>query len=159
MRFTKHSIFLILALFLNGCIVWSSSSVVVNTLVKEDKGLKIVTFMNHTPYVADFSVALAEHGFAVKPMPTQEQIIEFQRSKDKISVYNQATARFGLTLQARQTGVCAFTEYGIYNFTLMVTDIASNQIVLVLKQKGSDGPCTTVQPVWGTLARALSDNW
>ena len=159
MKLAKHGIFFMLVIFLNGCIVWSSSSVAVNTLVKEDKGPKIVTFMNNTPYLADFSVALAEHGFAVKPMPTQEQIIEFQRAKDKISVYNQAAARFGLTLQARQTGICAFTEYGIYNFTLMVTDISSNQIVLVLKQKGSDGPCTTVQPVWGTLARALSDNW
>lgn len=54
---------------------------------------------------------------------------------------------------------CAFTDFDIHYFTLMLTDIYTNQIVLVLKQKGSDGPCTTVEPVFGTLAKALGQNW
>lgn len=150
---------LLIASMFQGCIVWSSSPVAVNNLAKEVKGSKVVTFVSPTPYIADFTAALAEHGFTVRPMPTQQEIIEFQRAKNRIVTFNEATARYGLTLQARQSGVCAFTEFGIYNFTLMLTDITNNQVVMVLKQKGSDGPCSTVEPVWGTLAKALSENW
>jgi hypothetical protein len=136
----------------------SSSPVTVKNLISENKGQKLITFMSPTPYIADMSVALSEAGFTVKPMPTQQQIVELQGNK--ISKYNEAVARWGISLQAQYSGMtCAFTEFGIYNFTLMLTDITNNQVVMVLKQKGSDGPCSTVKPVFGTLAESLSNNW
>jgi hypothetical protein len=147
------------AVFLSGCVMLSSSPVTVNKLSNADKGSKVVTIMNSTPYLADMSVALAENGFKVKPMPTQQQVVEIQ-GEGKVAKYNEATTRWGITLQTQFSGMkCAFTDFDIHHFTLMLTDIHTNEVVLVLKQKGSDGPCTTVEPVFGTLAKALSENW
>jgi len=137
----------------------SSSEVIVKNLINESKGPKVVTFLGNTPYLADMSIALAENGFTVKPMPTQQQVIELQ-SDTKLAKYNQATTRWALSLQTKGSSFsCAFTDYNIYHFVLILTDISKNQVVMVLKQKGSDGPCTTVQPVFGTLSEALAENW
>jgi len=144
---------------LTGCIMMSSSEVIVKNLINESKGPKVVTFLGNTPYLADMSIALAENGFTVKPMPTQQQVIELQ-SDTKLAKYNQATTRWALSLQTKGSSFsCAFTDYNIYHFVLILTDISKNQVVMVLKQKGSDGPCTTVQPVFGTLSEALAENW
>ena len=149
---------LLIPVLLTGCVMLSSSEVAVKNLQKSEKGAKVVTILNNTPYIADMSVALSEYGFSIKPMPTQQQIIELQ--DNKLTKYNEAASRWWISIQTQSSGMtCAFTEHGIYNFTLILTDITNNQVVMVLKQKGSDGPCTTVQPVFGTLAKALSDNW
>jgi len=149
----------LIAWLLAGCVMMSSSPVTVSNLSKSEKGNKTVTFINKTPYIAEMSIALAENGFVVKPMPTQQQITELQ-SPSRIARFNEATARWGISLQTQHSGMtCAFTDFDIHHFTLMLIDIKTNQVALVLKQKGSDGPCTTVEPVFGTLAKALSDNW
>lgn len=144
---------------LAGCVMMSSGPVTVSNLSNPEKGKKIVTFLNKTPYIAEMSIALAENGFVVKPMPTQQQITELQ-NPNRIAKYNEATTRWGISLQTQYSPMkCAFTDFDIHHFTLMLTDIETNQVVLVLKQKGSDGPCTTVEPVFGTLAKALANNW
>lgn len=149
----------IVAITLTGCIMWSSSPVTVTKLSGAEKGPRVVTFMTPTPYIADMTVALVENGFVVKPMPTQQEILEIQGA-GKLAKYNEATARWGITLQTQFSGMkCAFTDFDIHHFTLMLIDIYMNQVVLVLKQKGSDGPCNTVEPVYGTLAKALAENW
>lgn len=149
----------LVAWLLTGCVMLSSGPVAVKSISKQEKGERIVTFLNNTPYVAEMSVALAENGFVVKPMPTQKQITELQ-SSTRIEKYNEATTRWGISLQTQYSGMkCAFTDFDIHHFTLMLTDIETNQVVLVMKQKGSDGPCTTVEPVFGTLAKALAENW
>jgi len=144
---------------LNGCVMMSSSDVKVKELSKVDKGEMQVTFLNNTPYIADMSIALSEYGFAIAPIPTQEQIIEL-RSDTLISKYNAASTRWGITVSTKGSGMtCAFTDYNIHHFTLMLTDITNNRVVTVLKQKGSDGPCTTVKPVFDTLAEKLAETW
>lgn len=155
----KHPLLFVMLIVLSGCVMLSSSPVTVNTLVKDEKGPKVVTFLTQTPYIADMSVALAEHGFTVKPMPSQQQVIEMQGA-GRLAKFNEATARYGITLQTQFSGMtCTFTDFNIHHFTLMLTDITTNQVIMVLKQKGSDGPCTTVKPVFPTLAEALDRNW
>jgi hypothetical protein len=155
----KNIFTIIFFALLTGCVMMHSSEVTVKNIINEQKGPKVVTFLNNTPYIADMSVALAENGFTVKPMPTQQQIVELQ-GNTIMAKYNEAVTRWGISLQTKDSGyTCAFTDYNIYHFTLMLTDITNNQVVMVLKQKGSDGPCTTVQPVFGTLSKALSENW
>ena len=143
----------------NGCVMLSSSNVEVKNLIKESKGSKVVTLLNNTEYLADMSIALAENGFIIKPMPTTQQITELQ-SSTKIAKYNEGSTRWGITVQTKGSPLkCAFTDYNIHYFTLTLMDLTNNQVVMVLKQKGSDGPCSTVEPVFGTLAEELSNNW
>jgi hypothetical protein len=148
----------ILLVQMTGCVMLSSSDVSVKNLSKETRGPKVVTILNNTPYLPELSVALTETGFSVKPMSSQEEITERQGNSER--KYNRATARYGITLQTYGSSMsCAFTDYNIYHFTMTVTDITNNQVLMVFKQKGSDGPCTTVKPVFPTLADALSRNW
>jgi hypothetical protein len=148
---------ILFSVLLYGCVTLSSSKVTVQILEKGDKGAKVVTFLDDTPYIADMSVALSEHGFKIKPMPTQQQINELK--SNKLAKYDEPVTRWGISIQTQYWGQCYLTDYAIFNFTLTLTDITNNKIVMVLKQKGSDGPCTTVEPAFGTLAKALSDNW
>lgn len=155
----KISIFSSISWMLSGCVMLSSTPVSVNILSKIDKKEKVVTFLNNTPYVADMSIALAKNGFEVKPILAQQQITELQ-NPHQIKKYNEAAARWGISLQTQHSGMkCAFTDFDIHHFTLILTDITNNKVILVLKQKGSDGPCTTVEPVFGTLAQSLAENW
>jgi hypothetical protein len=137
----------------------SSSEVSVKETMHVEKGVKQVTFLNNTPYLADMSIALSENGFEVMPMPTQQQIFEI-RNDTQLSKYNEASTRWGLTISTKNSGMsCALTDFNIHHFTLMLTDITNNKVVMVLKQKGSDGPCTTVKPVFDTLAQKLAETW
>jgi hypothetical protein len=159
MKLRLKIMMLIWASLLGGCIMLSSSEVSVKELVVVEKGDKRVTFLNNTPYLADMSVALSEYGFEVMPIPSQQQILEI-RNDTQLSKYNEAAARWGLTLSAKYSGgSCVFTDFHVYHFTLMLTDITNNQIVMVLKQKGSDGPCSSVKPVFDTLSQKLAEKW
>lgn len=155
---SRIALFVVVLASTTGCMM-SASKVQVSPLAKVDKGPKVVTFLHATEYIAEMSVALAEFGFAVKPMPSQQEILELQGA-GRLAKYNEASTRWGITLTAKDAGMtCVLTDSDIYYFTMMLTDITNNQIVLVLKQKGSDGPCTTIKPVFEALAEELAKNW
>ena len=121
-------------------------------------GPRTVTFLNATPYFAEMTEALADNGFTVKPMPSQQYVTQ-NEGGGKIEQYKEASTRYGLTLLAAPVAPCALTTHAVFDFTLVVTDIAKNQIVLILKQRGSNGSCTTIKPVFPTLSAALSNAW
>lgn len=147
-----------MGLLLTSCMM-SSGPVTTKQIRPGAKGDKVVTILNQTPYLSEMTVALAEYGFRVKPMPSQQFVTEKQ-GVNRVGQYNEASTRYGITLTAAPTSTtCALTDSGIYNFTLMVTDIQTNEIVSVFKQKGSDGPCTTIKPVFDTLAAAMAASW
>jgi hypothetical protein len=148
----------VVALLLGAC-MFSSSDVSVKAMSGGPTGPRVVTFLAATPYFIEMTEALAENGYTVKPMASQQYVTE-QEAPNKIGQYNEASTRYGLTLLAAPTSLtCALTSHAVYDFTLMVTDIARNEIVLILKQKGSDGPCTTIKPVFPTLAESLANAW
>lgn len=143
---------------LSACMM-SSSKVAVKSTAAAPTGPKVVAFLAPTPYLPEMTEALAEHGFTVKAMASQQYVTETQGA-GKVAQYNEAATRYGLTLTAAPTTLdCVLTSHSIYNFTLLVTDIQRNEIVLVLRQKGSDGPCTTIKPVFPTLAASLGNAW
>jgi hypothetical protein len=128
--------------FLPGCVVMTSGPVSMTQLQHESMGAKEVAFVAPTPYLADMTKALAAEGFKVMTDP------------------NPAGANWGLTMTARDLSTpCAFTPASILDFAVVVTDLHTGQVVATLQQKGSDGPCTTVQPVFPTLAAKLADLW
>lgn len=159
MQYTCRATVAILTAFLLGGCMMSSSSVKVSAMSGGPTGPRVVAFLNATPYFAEMTESLAENGFTVKAMASQQYVTQ-REATGKIGQYNEASTRYGLTLLAAPTSLtCVLTDHAVYNFTLMVTDITENKIVLILKQKGSDGPCTTVKPVFPTLAAALAKAW
>jgi len=87
----------------------------------------------------------------------ENKVLKIHKSKIKENIVQE---KWGIDLSTSDHPYqCALTEYNIHNFTLTLFDLNSNQIVLVLKQTGSDGPCTTIKPVFDTLASKLSEVW
>ena len=144
MKYFATVILLFIFIAQSGCVKLTSSEVGVKSPPARDKGPKVVSFMNNTPFTDEMRAALSDQGFVVKPMPSPQKIMELQDQSRSAPDY---------------IGHCARTEFSIYNFTLMLIDMTNNQIVMVLMQDGSDGPCMDIEPVFGTLAESLSHNW
>ena len=143
-----------LLLFVTGC-MFSSSGVSVNNFYDQTMGEKKVAIYD-TPYLAEMTNALLNNGFVVTPIPTDVKINELQNGQLDGSI-----TRWGISLQTKNHGdwVCVFTNSNILEFTLYVKDLSNNQIVMSLEQTGSDGPCSTIEPVFPTLASKLSERW
>ncbi len=158
MKWFKILIVAGLILNLSGCVTLSSGEVVTKKLGSFGESRKEVTILNSTPHLSDMTIALVNSGFSVKPMPSQKIITE--RSGDLTSQYNLVSTRYGLFLEVTPTRqICAFTDYRIVNATINIIDTRTNESVAILKQRGSDGPCTTVTPVFQTLADEMSRIW
>ena len=158
MKYFATGILLFIFIAQSGCVKLTSSEVGVKSPPARNKGPKVVSFMNNTPFTDEMRAALSDQGFVVKPMPSPQKIMELQ-DQSHSAPDNKATTRWGITLESNYIGHCAHTEFSIYNFTLMLIDMTNNQVVMVLMQDGSDGPCMDIEPVFGTLAESLSHNW
>ena len=111
-----------------------------------------------TPYAADLHVALGERGILVRPLARAgAATAAATQGGDGVAVYEPA--RYGVQLDQRFAMRCALTPNAIYDFTLSVVDIRANAVVVVVRQRGADGPCSTVKPVWPTLADAIARVW
>ena len=158
-RFRDVVLLAFINILISGCVYTSSGNVELVSMNTTPRADRTVTFINETPYITEMTIALSEHGFNVKPMPTVSEITKTMGS-DQTERYNKASARWGLRLVNTPTDVvCALTNHRWYNFTLMVIDIRQNENVFFLKQMGPDGPCTTAEPVFSSLASALSEQW
>lgn len=142
------------SLMLNGCMM-SSSEVTVNKFVNNDLGIKKVTVSDNS-YIAEMNSALIKSGFYVTPMPTQKELIALQSGE-----YDKEATRWIVKLETKSHGGydCVTSNSNILDFTLILKDMTDNQIVMTLKQTGSDGPCGTIEPVFDTLAMKLSESW
>ncbi|MDX2479063.1 MAG: hypothetical protein QNK24_01855 [Desulfuromusa sp.] len=149
----------LLSFIMTGC-MFSSGKVTVNNLKDEDKGPKKVFIENSTPYFVEMNESLKENGFTVMSQPTQVKLNEIQ-AKGAMSDNDESITRWGISLLTKTKGgwTCALTDSNILYFTLVLNDVSNNNSVMILKQLGSDGPCTTIKPVFPTLCKALSENW
>lgn len=153
-------ILLFIFITLPGCAKLTSSEGGVESLTERNKGPKVVSLLNNTPYSAEMKLALSKQGFVVKSMPSQQRVMELQdQTRIAIATDNEATTQWGINLEYKYIGPCANREFSIYHFTLMLIDMTNNQVVMVLLQDGSDGPCKDIKPVFDTLAESLSHNW
>lgn len=142
------------------CAKLTSTEEEVASPAERNKGPKVVSLLNNTPYSAEMKLALSEQGFVVKSMPSQQRVMELQdQTRIAIATDDEATTQWGITLEYKYIGPCANRKFSIYHFTLMLIDMTNNQVVMVLLQDGSDGPCTDIKPVFDTLAESLSNYW
>lgn len=149
----------IAAALISGCVTLSSGPVLVTRLGKMEAAARELTILNGSPYAGEMTLALSKIGFKVKPIASQETITE-QRSSTVSARWTQASTRYAMVVQIDGTRqICAFTDYRIVNATVQIVDVKSNETVAILKQRGSDGPCTTVDPVFNTLAEEIARLW
>jgi hypothetical protein len=149
----------VVILFLSGCVTISSSPVSVIKFSSVESTTRELTILNDTSYLGEVTLAFAKYDFKIKPMSSQEIITE---QKTPIILYQrkQSSARYGMIIQIDGTRqICAFTDYRIINATVNIIDIKRNENIAIFKQRGSDGPCTTVTPVFDSLAEEVVKLW
>lgn len=140
----------------SGCVTLSSGHVSVTKLGHIESGVRELTILNGSPYLGEMTLALSKFGFKVRPIAVQQAITE-QQTPTVSAQWKQAVTRYAMVVQVDPTRqICAFTDYRIVNATVQIVDVRSNETVAILKQRGSDGPCTTVAPVFDTLAEEIS---
>lgn len=147
----------LLVLALTGCATIKSDPVEVVKLKPLVPGARQVTIVGKTPYLAEMTIALAKNGIELKP-EASEETVSTQVRDGASSQRRMASTRYGLDIQFDPTRqVCLFTDHRLVNAKATVIDLTTNTAVAVVSQRGSDGPCSTVDPVFPGMAKAISD--
>ena len=111
-------------------------------------------------YEGDFTVALFQEGFKVKPIAITQTVTELE-TPTKLVEYKKAGYRYALKLSVSHDYgyACVFSRGHRVNVTMSVIDIGTNETLAIVKQTGPDQECPPLTPVWPLLARELSKMW
>jgi hypothetical protein len=98
-------------------------------------------------------LALAKKKFTVLKFASQETVIKSNDSKTESEIFDRAEARYAITAYYEQVDEMMIADTKKLNITLEVSDIKSNEVVLVIRKGGwSD-------KVFDELADELRKNW
>jgi hypothetical protein len=145
-------------LLFTACSGLSRGPVNVSKVAPIEAESRSLVLLSQTPYLADLAAELGVYGFRVKPLVRRGQgEVAATAGGGGLAIYEDS--KYGLQVDQRFDQACAFTSSSIYAFTVSIIDIERNEVVMVVRQTGADGPCTTVKPVWPTIAKAIAENW
>ncbi len=101
----------------------------------------------------DLRLALTKKQFTVLKFASQATVIKDSDDKTATEIFNRAEARYAITAYYQQIDEMMVSDKKKLNITLEVSDIKSNEVVLVIKKGGwSDR-------VFDELASELRKNW
>ncbi|MCT4627953.1 hypothetical protein [Halodesulfovibrio sp.] len=152
-----HKVFSIfMCLVLSGC----AAGLRVDQLAPIDTSSNEVVILNNTQWNTKMRRALSKEGFHVKHFSALKEI-ELSNNQRK-ETFNLADARYGLTLTPGSTvdrclggGAVKFGD-----FSVEVTDLKTNEMVLVVEQGGWTDFCFPMEgTLFKDLAAAIKTNW
>ena len=141
---------------LNGC----ATSLKVEKLQDFTPQSKTFVLLSTTQWDTKLRTDLSKKGFKVLRFASQNQVIAEGKDGEIARVFNEAAARYGLTFSWEGIDRCIYNSSRLINGTLEVTDIKTNEVLLVIEQGGWTGPCADPRGmVFEDLADALSKVW
>ena len=121
---------------------------------------KIIALTGSSRYDAKIRTALAKKGFKVLKWVSQQQVVSKGQDGELARIYNEATARYGLTFYWEFVARCAYNSTKQIDGTFEITDINTNEVLLVIENGGMTGACGQAGgTVFDGLAEALLQNW
>lgn len=137
---------------------------------KIDPNDKTLVLLNESKWSSNFRLELAKVGFKIKKFASRQNVrknivtesasglVEDERS------YREAEARYGITLiQKSQVDWCPFNDNIKANFSLEVSDLKTNDVVMIIEKGNWTGLCGPFsirsKYVFEELAEELSNNW
>jgi len=94
-------------------------------------------FLSESKFNTEMIKGLSTRGYIVKPFVSQQQVTQVVDEKTKIK-YNEASARYGIKIEGTHTtAYCILNNSGVYKFTIMLIDIATNEIINIYEQRAS----------------------
>jgi hypothetical protein len=143
-------------LILSGC----AASLTVDKLQDFKPSSKVLVLTNSSRYDAKIRKELAKKGFKVLKFASTHKVITEGGNGEIARVHNEAEARYGITFYWEQVDRCIYNTSKLINGTFEITDIRTNEVLLVIEKGGWTGPCADPRGmVFEDLAQALSDNW
>ena len=123
-----------------------------------DSTQRDLVLLNETRWSTKIRRELAKQGFKVKRFASTKELEV--SNKNVKETFNLANARYGLTvIPGNPVDWCGRSiKYG--DFSLEVTDLETNDIVLIVEQGGWTDRCLVMKGnLFPRLAKALRNNW
>lgn len=147
----KTSLVLLFALLLAGCA--EPLQLQVSKLNDFYPKSNRLILLSKNRWDVDLRLALAKKQFTVLKFPSQSTVIEENGARKETEIYNRAEARYAITAYYEQVDRMMISDKKKLNITLEVSDMKSNEVLLVIKKVGwSDR-------VFDELADELRNNW
>ena len=151
-------LFALVLLFLPGCQLSNlppKTTILLNYPLQSTEFI----FIGGDEYEAEITIALAEEKIKLRPIAIRKNVKELE-SPERMVEYKEAGSRYALKISVvhNYAWTCVFSSNHIVDATMSVIDLAENDTVLIIQQKGPDGECPPLTPVWKLLAQELSKN-
>ena len=144
------------AIVLSGC----ATSLKVEKLQDFTPQSKTFVLLSKTQWDSKIRTDLSKKGFKVLRFASQNQVVAEGKEGEIARVFNEAEARYGLTFTWEGVDRCVYNSSRLINGTFEITDIKTNEVLLVIEKGGWTGPCADPRGmVFEDLAEALSDAW
>jgi hypothetical protein len=121
---------------------------------------KTVVLLNSSQWDAKLRTELAKKGFKVLRFAARDTVISEGKEGEIARVAREAAARYGITFSWEEVDRCIYNSSRLINGTLEISDLQTNEVLLVIEKGGWTGPCADPRGmVFEDLADALSKNW
>lgn len=121
---------------------------------------KTFVLLSATQWDSKIRTDLSKKGFKVLRFASQNRVIAEGNDGEIARVFNEAEARYGLTFTWEDVDRCIYNSSRLINGTFEITDIKTNEVLLVIEKGGWTGPCADPRGmVFEDLAEALSNAW
>jgi len=152
----KMFIFLICSIFLAAC----AAGLSVERLQDFTPRSKVLVLTDHTRWDPRIRKELSKKGFKVLKFASIDKIISKGVKGEIAKIHNEAEARYGLTFYWEQVDRCIYNASKLINGTFEISDLRTNEVLLVIEKGGWTGPCADPRGmVFIDLAQALSEVW
>jgi hypothetical protein len=102
---------------------------------------KTVVLLNSTQWDAKLRTELAKRGFKVLRFAARDTVISEGKEGELARVFREADARYGITFGWEGVDRCLYNSSRLINGTVEVTDLRTNEVLLVIEKGGWTGPC------------------
>jgi hypothetical protein len=152
----KTPVLIIILMLVSAC----AASLNIEKLQEFDANSRTLVLTDGTRWDAKLRVALTKAGFKTLKYSSVETVVSEGNNDEIARVYDEATAQYGLTFYWEQVDRCIYNSSKLINGTFEITDLKSNEVLLVIEKGGWTGPCLDPRGmVFTDLAEALSSVW
>ena len=121
---------------------------------------KTIALLGSSQWDAKLRAELAKKGFRVLRFVSTDTVVSKGKEGELARVYREVEARYGISFSWEQVDRCIYNASRLINGTLEVTDLRTNEVVLVIEKGGWTGPCADPRGmVFEDLAEALLKVW
>lgn len=121
---------------------------------------KTIALLENSQWDAKLRAELAKKGFRVLRFVSTDTVVSKGKEGELARVHREAEARYGISFRWEHVDSCIYNASRLINGTLEVTDLRTNEVMLIIEKGGWTGPCADPRGmVFEDLAAALLRVW